>query len=356
MDLVKAYCPQCHKNHSKSDPILVNPDDKNAVCPDCLAEFKTKQGIKLFENHIALLLHDAYYTLEQINDYNMAYHKFADIIEIDPSCCAAREGRIISLIYLSTFKYCQIENAKILFEKDLGEYLRYRPKKLLPFMKRVNETLNVYQSNLYNKLSNQGLFYTLDGLRIYYSHCYEILSVKILLLDLLERLSARAKDPTHINELIERISKEYEDLSNFLNRTEFYSPAGDIYNVISYNPENGEVLITRSVPAFDTSKVVKRYGTTSYFNKKEKRKKKAVLFHSRSALYTFMNSLISLGWLCFVLAFLSIINTFLVIFFTDISYLPFIFGPLAILLIILGLVCLFVHRNKFHQYFKDDEE
>ncbi len=357
MDLVKAYCPQCHKERSKGDPILVNPDDKTAICPDCLTEFKTKQGIKLFKDHIALLLHDAFYTLEQINDYDRAYQKFAYIIEIDPDCCTAREGRIISLIYLSTFKYSQIKNAKIMFEKDLFQYLKNRPTKLLPFIKRVDETLNVYQSTIYNKLSSGGLFYSLDGLRIYYREAHDILDFKNYLLQILETISTRAKDPTEANELANRIVKECDDLISFLYQSEHSSPSGDIYNVISYNEEDGEVLITRIVPALDSSKVVKRYETTSYFTEKEKEgsKERKFLFRSRSSLYTFMNSLVSLGWLCIVLAFLSFINTFLVIFFTDIAFLPFIFGPLTILLIILGLVCLLVHHNKFHQYYYEDQ-
>ncbi|MCD8204651.1 MAG: hypothetical protein LUC16_02360 [Coprobacillus sp.] len=355
MDLVKAYCPYCHKEHSKDDPIFINPEEKTAICPNCLNEFKTKQGIKLFDTYISLLLHDAYYTLEKINDYEMAYRKFADILEIDESCCAAREGRIIALIYLSTMEFPQIQNAQIMFEKDLVQYLKNRPAKLVPFIRRVNETLNVYDSMLLHKLSNQGLFYTIDGLRFYMSQIVDIIKFKISILQYLERISTRAKDNSGVVELVGQVTNECNKLNGFLSMSEHYSPSGDTYNVISINHETGEALITRAVSAFDTSKDVGRYGTNSYFTKQKKPKNKNEIFHSRSSLYSFMNSLVSLGWLSLVLAFLSFVNTFLVIFFTDISYLPYIFGPLTIVLFILGLIMLLVHRNKFHQYYKEDK-
>ena len=241
--LKKAYCPHCKTDNELERIFDVSPDAEVCYCPNCMREYKPKEVIDNYNYYIATRLAKAERLLYRDTKFYEAYCAFGDIIEIDSSICKARFGRILSLIYMSKLRKSNFASASLLLDTEADQYFR-KMKDQTPYIKfitRANAALDEYTKRLHKKLTVKDRFYNEDCVALYFQRLHEVMEMKKLLLEELQKIWAKNNE-----ERVEHIIKQTEESINVLN-TQFESKVttaeGVRYKVAKVEPPH-KILVT----------------------------------------------------------------------------------------------------------------
>lgn len=194
--LKKAYCPHCKTDNELDRIFIVSPDAEVCYCPNCLREYKPKEVIDNYNYFIATKINRAERLLYRDTKFYEAYCAFADVIDIDSSICKARFGRILSLIYMSKLRKSNFTNATLLLDNEADQYFR-KLKDQTPYVKfltRASAALDEYEKRLHKKLTIRERFYNEDCVALYFQRLHEILEMKKLILEELQKSWAKNED------------------------------------------------------------------------------------------------------------------------------------------------------------------
>lgn len=211
--LKKAYCPHCRTENELDRIFEVSPDVEVCYCPNCLREFKPKDVIDNYNYFIANKITKAERLLYRDTKFYEAYCAFAEIIEIDPTSCKARFGRILALIYMSKLKKTNFANASLLLDNEAEQYFR-KMKEQIPYVKflfRVNLALDEYFNRLHKLLTIRERFYDEDCIALFFQRLYEIIEMKKYVLEELQKSWAKTSE-----ERTAKLSKNIEKSINIL--------------------------------------------------------------------------------------------------------------------------------------------
>ncbi len=194
--LKKAYCPHCKTENELDRIFSVSPDVEVCYCPNCLREFKPKEVIDNYNYFIANKLTKAERLLFRDTKFYEAYCAFADIIEIDSSCAKARFGRILSLIFMSKLRKTNFSSAALLLENEADQYFHKLKDQTayVKFLHRASVALDEYMKRLHRKITIRDRFYSEECVTLYFQRLYEVLAVKKLLLEELEKSWAKSSE------------------------------------------------------------------------------------------------------------------------------------------------------------------
>ena len=212
--LKKAYCPHCKVENELDRIFEVSPDVEVCYCPNCMREYKPKDVIDNYNYFIANKITKAERLLYRDTKFYEAYCAFADIIEIDPSSCKARFGRILSLIYMSKLKKTNFANATLLLDNEADQYFRKMKEQTsyVKFLSRVNLALDEYTTRLHKILTIRERFYDEECVALYYQHLHEIIETKKVVLEELQKSWAKTSE-----DRTEKMIKNVEKSTNVLN-------------------------------------------------------------------------------------------------------------------------------------------
>ena len=216
--LKKAYCPH-HKTENELDRIFsVNPDAEVCYCPICMYELKPKDAIENYNYFIATKINKAERLLYRETKFYEAYCAFGRIIEIDPNSYRARFGRILSLIYMSKLRKTHFSQAALLLEGESERYFNKIKDQIsyLKFLQRINAALDEYFKRLYKKITIKERFYNADCVQLYYERIHEILQLKNLVLDGLQRCIAKVEEERIVH-LLKMVETSIKDLTKQFN-------------------------------------------------------------------------------------------------------------------------------------------
>ncbi len=358
MPFVKAFCPYCNKEHRVEDIIYINPSREKRYCPNCLKEIKVKEAIELYKNHINKLLHDAYFTLDRVNEYYKAYLKFANILRYQPDCIQAREGRILSLVYLSTITHSQIKNAQTLFEIDGPKYCRsHKNNGYYNFLKTLNETINTYELTYYEHLTKDNQFYDGKCIRVFFPAVLDVIRFKESIINELDVLAKRKNPPEDIKEFRETIKSQISDYKYDLRHDTYPSPTGVVYNIVGFDEISGNILLSRAPNLLDPKIDHQRYGQLDFFKEEKKVPIRNVIFKGNAPLYHLVNMLKPLSILAYVLAGVFALAAVIILLINGVSnYIALGIGILAIIIAVLGVVATVYHHRRINFLYEDGLE
>lgn len=191
MGTKNGICPYCQFTRFENRVFPVNPEASTVFCPFCMRELSPKKSIELYNNIINGMLDKADSTLFVACDPSLAYHQYADVLEIEANNPRALLGRILCLIYTSKVRHSYLIEANTLLEN-----ITYKGSEeagaFVGFLKKINFALDEYEAALKKKLSNhRELFYDADCLRLYLKHLYDIIKFKK---DMLKNLNDIKRD------------------------------------------------------------------------------------------------------------------------------------------------------------------
>lgn len=212
--LKKAYCPYCKTENELDRIFIVSPDAEVCYCPNCMTEFKPKEVIDNYNYFIATKLTRAERLLYRDTKFYEAYCAFADVIDIDSSICKARFGRILSLIYMSKLRKSNFINATLLLDSEADQYFR-KLKDQTPYVKflsRASIALDEYEKRLHKKITVKDRFYNEDCVALYFQRLHEIIEMKKLLLEELQKSWAKTSEAR-----TENVIRNVEETVNLLN-------------------------------------------------------------------------------------------------------------------------------------------
>ena len=210
--LKKAYCP-IHKTDNELDRIFsVNPDAEVCYCPICMSELKPKEAIENYNYFIATKINKAERLLYRETKFYEAYCAFGRIIEIDPNSYRARFGRILSLVYMSKLRKTYFADASLLLDGESDKYFNKIKDQFsyLKFLSRINAALDEYVKRLHKKITIKDRFYNSDCVELYFKRLYEIINLKNLVLECLQRCAAKMEEErvTHLLKVVETSLKD----------------------------------------------------------------------------------------------------------------------------------------------------
>lgn len=229
--LKKAYCPH-HKTENELDRIFsVNPDAEVCYCPICMSELKPKEAIENYNYFIAAKITKAERLLYRDTRFYEAYCAFGRIIEIDPNSYRARFGRILSLVYMSKLRKTHFADAALLLEGESEKYFNKIKDQIsyIKFLQRINAALDEYKKRLYRKITIKDRFYNADCVELYFERIHEILGLKNLILDGLQRCSAKVEEE-RISHLLKSVETSVKELNKEFNSA-VATPDGTRYKV-----------------------------------------------------------------------------------------------------------------------------
>ena len=212
--LKKAYCPHCRTENELDRIFIVSPDAEVCYCPNCLREYKPKDVIDNYNYFIATKIARAERLLFRDTKFYEAYCAFADILDFDSSICKARFGRILALIYMSKLRKSNFAHASLLLDNEADQYFR-KLKDQTPYVKfltRASVALDEYEKRLHKKITIRDRFYNEDCVALYYQRLFEIIEMKKLILEELQKSWAKTSD-----ERTEHIIRSIEESINILN-------------------------------------------------------------------------------------------------------------------------------------------
>ena len=194
--LKKAYCPHCKTENELERIFAVSPDAEVCYCPNCLREYKPKEVIDNYNYFIANKVTKAERLLYRDTRFYEAYCAFGDIIEIDSSSCKARFGRIVALIYMSKLKKTNFASAALLLENEAEQYFRKLKEQIsyVRFLSKVSIALNEYYIKLHKIITIRDRFYDEDCVALYFQRLHEMIELKRLVLEEIQKSSVKAPD------------------------------------------------------------------------------------------------------------------------------------------------------------------
>ena len=244
MALKKAYCTHCATKNKKIHIFTVNPEAEHVFCPRCMEKLDPKVAIADYQMYISNLVLEAQRTLYQKTDFYNAYCQFADILDIEPESEAARYGRTISLIYMSTLRHSKFKEATVLIESEATQYyhktkdLRFYAK----FLMKCNRAIDEYLSLIPKRLTTRKVFYNLECIKLYVTRLDEALALKKVILEELTRLADKVED--------HKVQTALEDLTNSIKELEvdinMKHPCADGYKyALAKKSKQGEMIFGR---------------------------------------------------------------------------------------------------------------
>ena len=219
--LKKAYCPHCKTENELDRIFLVSPDAEVCYCPNCLREYRPRDVIDNYNYFMVNKITKAERLLYRETKFYEAYCAFGEIIEFDSSSCKARFGRILSLIFMSKLRKTNFANATLILQNEAEQYFR-KMKDQTPYVKflsRATAALDEYERRLHKKITIKERFYDEDCVALYYQRLYEIIEMKKVLLEELEKSWAKtSEDKTEhlirsIKASISFLNVKFEDVS-----------------------------------------------------------------------------------------------------------------------------------------------
>lgn len=213
--LKKAYCPHCKSENELEHIFSVSPDAEVCYCPNCMREYKPKDVIDNYNYFIATKITKAERLLYRDTKFYEAYCAFADIIEIDSSACKARFGRILSLIYMSKLRKTNFASATLLLDNEADQYFHKMKDQTayLKFLSRANTALDEYEKRLHEKITIRDRFYNEDCIALCFQRLYEIIEMKKLLLEEVQKVLVKMPDE-RVEHLMRDIEKSLVVLNN----------------------------------------------------------------------------------------------------------------------------------------------
>ena len=245
MALKKAYCIKCKVDDPTKRIFDVNSEAQFCYCPKCLSKFEPSVVIDAYDHFIEKLVKKARYNLYEATAFEKSYRMFADIIDIDPTNCSARFGRLLSLAYLSKLRkatfndvYLILKNEKDLYFHSLGKYDNY-----LDFIDKLNRAVDEYQSLFKRKITSREHFYDTDCLELYLRRLNEILKLKTLLVDELEFIGTKKIDEGRFADIMSSVKKSINQINSRLKEI-FVMINGDSYSLVGFSTV-GNALLSR---------------------------------------------------------------------------------------------------------------
>ena len=227
-------CPHCQFNRLERRIFPVNPEASTVFCPFCMRELNPTEAINSYNEIIEKMLKKADSTLLVACDPVLAYHEYADILEVEPNNSRALLGRILCLIYTSRIKRSYLVEAN-----DLLSEIKYKGSEEVTnhvgFLRQINFALDEYDIALHKKLTHRGQFYDEECLTVYLKRLSEIIAFKKEILATLNKIK---KDyVSQKNEiLINLISHNISEKENSL-RTSKFLITGIGYKVTRVNAD-----------------------------------------------------------------------------------------------------------------------
>lgn len=182
MSLKKAYCPNCHFKNEKNHVFLVNEDALTCYCPRCLSEFQPKDVINKYNQILNKKIDNAKALLYSAINMQLAYQKFADLIEFDNECVDGYYGRLLALIYISTLRHPRFDDFNLLFQVNNSMFRKSDREQYVRFLDKCNNAIKEYETNFIKRLSFKKYFYDIDCLKLYFKNLIQIKSSLNLLL------------------------------------------------------------------------------------------------------------------------------------------------------------------------------
>ena len=210
----KGLCPHCQNKRFDRRVFMDNPEASTCFCPTCMKEVEPKVAIEGYRNHIQKMLATADNTLFVTCDPTLAYQQYADVIELEPKEARALLGRILCLVYMGRVRKSYLAEAQTLLENTPYEGVKVDDYVL--FLKKINFALDEYDDVLKKKLTFKDHYYDLDCLKLYWSHLYQIIKFKQLVLsimkDIKQKYTSRQNDV-----LINMLDHNIDDRIRILN-------------------------------------------------------------------------------------------------------------------------------------------
>lgn len=205
--LKKAYCTKCKTDDEMNRIFVVNPDADICYCPSCMAQWKPKDAIDNYNYFLSTKINKADRLLFRDTKFYESYCAYGKILEIDDTSFRARYGRILALIYMSTLRKSYFDDAALLLKSEAEQYFRKNKDYLsyTKFLHKINIALNEYFKRFMKRLTIRERFYSEDCVELYYARLYEIINLKKLVLEELNRLSSK-----YSGEILNRVINEVE--------------------------------------------------------------------------------------------------------------------------------------------------
>ena len=266
----KGLCPYCRSLRVDRRIFPVNPEASTCFCPTCMREIAPKKAIDDYIEYISQQLKIADKTLFVTCDPVLAYQQYASVIELEPKEAHALLGRILCLVYMGKVRKSYLKEALTLLEAtsyegcDIADYVF--------FLKKINFALDEYDSSLQKKLTFRGFYYDIDCLRLYFTHFYDIILLKELLLEIVENI--KSKYSSQQNEVLINLLKHNVDEKHRLLRQEVYTADGVSYKFVKI--ANDQVELTKTNHDVDSRLSRYRLATLDDNDKKNRRIKDEV--------------------------------------------------------------------------------
>lgn len=248
MGLKRAYCVKCHTNNEKTRIFDVNPEATVCYCPHCMAEYNPQDAIRTYDLYIQKKIDSAFKTLYEETEYQIAYNKFARILEIDKNAIEARFGRILSLIYLSTLRRSRFADAAMLLKEESVLYFRKKSafQSYAKFLTKASLAVDEYADNFRKRLSVKTYYYDDECIKLMYCRLRDVIKFKESLLQECEFLSAKYEND-ELATLVASLSEQIKNKTNELN-AKVIAVDGYTYGLASFNNNGSAILGHNAAP------------------------------------------------------------------------------------------------------------
>lgn len=353
MSLKKAYCPNCHFKNEKNHVFLVNEDALTCYCPRCLSEFHPKDVINKYDQILNKKISSAKILLYSAINMQLAYQKFADLIEFDSDCVDGYYGRLLALIYMSTLRHPRFDDFNLMFEVSNSMFRKSDLEQYVRFLDKCNNAIKEYDTNFVKRLSFKKYFYDIDCLKLYFKNLIEIkLTLKLLLKEVLYiKNNLKFSNVQLISleqDLTENIDKNANKISDKYQTFEGYT-----YSFVEES-KNGNILLGHSD---SRKKTLLKHIKPKSLNSGDKHKKHIIkdkVYPDNTNVYKLMK--ITLPMFCVFITLMIVSLILLFILKNKITFYVFLissisFAFISICFIVLHLISK-MKLNKRHQLIK----